>query len=711
MTLTVTHSEVTGAAADPTALVDGPAWDANHTLTGSVGPEQGGTGVANNSSSTITISGNFGTTFTISATTTLTLPTSGTLAILGANTFTDSQTITKTATGADVSLTVNNAGTVSNSATGATLYANLSAGTNTDVVVQAVGGSSPSGTVAAASGLTGGLNVAALGGPLALSASGSAAITNSADNFSWTTNSASNSKFRFYNTFDGGSMNLEFYGELSTGVMSAAPAALINPGWSDNTAGQQVGDIDFIIYGSGGLTDQRACMAMTVINAVGGVGGYGSFVPCNDAGTLNVTNSFTGSISGTTLTVSGFSGDAILVGHALLGTGVTEGTNITAFGSGSGGNGTYTVSASQTVGSTTMQSGTAAFNNLGAAANRWNTGYIANVLSTNVTATTGSFTDISIAGTASGAGVATANTASTLVKRDASGNFSAGTITATLSGTATNATNSAITNDITTNATVGLVWVTSNTGNLPLYVSGTKLLFNPSTGVLSSTSFTGAGTGLTGTGASFTAGNVTTNANLTGPITSSGNATAVASQTGTGSTFVMNTSPTLVTPLLGTPTSGVLTNCTGTASGLTAGYVSTTAAFLVTKSTDQTGITDATATTITWDTEAYDIGSYFASDTWTPPAGYVHISVGAIYGGTIAAGTLCLLDIYKNGAAYKRGYIYAAANSASGSLSFDDHANGSDAYTAVCYIDVSSGTGTVSSATVGTYFSGHRFGV
>jgi hypothetical protein len=38
---------------------------------------------------------------------------------------------------------------------------------------------------------------------------------------------------------------------------------------------------------------------------------------------------------------------------------------------------------------------------------------------------------------------------------------------------------------------------------------------------------------------------VTTNANLTGPITSVGNATAVASQTGTGSTFVMSASPTL----------------------------------------------------------------------------------------------------------------------------------------------------------------------
>jgi hypothetical protein len=37
----------------------------------------------------------------------------------------------------------------------------------------------------------------------------------------------------------------------------------------------------------------------------------------------------------------------------------------------------------------------------------------------------------------------------------------------------------------------------------------------------------------------------TTNANLTGPITSVGNATSIASQTGTGTTFVMSVSPTI----------------------------------------------------------------------------------------------------------------------------------------------------------------------
>ena len=68
-------------------------------------------------------------------------------------------------------------------------------------------------------------------------------------------------------------------------------------------------------------------------------------------------------------------------------------------------------------------------------------------------------------------------------------------------------------------------------------------------------------------------GNDATNANLTGVITSSGNATSIASQTGTGTKFVVDTSPTLITPDLGTPSALVGTNISGTAAGLTAGTV------------------------------------------------------------------------------------------------------------------------------------------
>jgi len=84
-------------------------------------------------------------------------------------------------------------------------------------------------------------------------------------------------------------------------------------------------------------------------------------------------------------------------------------------------------------------------------------------------------------------------------------------------------------------------------------------------------------------------GNDATNANLTGPITSVGNATSIASQTGTGTKFVVDTSPTIVTPhissivntgtltlptstdtIVGRDTTDILTNKTLTAGLVTA---------------------------------------------------------------------------------------------------------------------------------------------
>lgn len=65
----------------------------------------------------------------------------------------------------------------------------------------------------------------------------------------------------------------------------------------------------------------------------------------------------TGSISTTTLTVSAVTNGVLAIGSFISGTGVTAGTYITAYGTGTGGIGTYTVSVSQTVASTTITSG------------------------------------------------------------------------------------------------------------------------------------------------------------------------------------------------------------------------------------------------------------------------------------------------------------------------------------------------------------------
>lgn len=66
---------------------------------------------------------------------------------------------------------------------------------------------------------------------------------------------------------------------------------------------------------------------------------------------------FTGSISGTTLTVTAVQLGQISAGNTLFGVGVAAGTTITALGTGTGGIGTYTVSTSQTVPSETMAAG------------------------------------------------------------------------------------------------------------------------------------------------------------------------------------------------------------------------------------------------------------------------------------------------------------------------------------------------------------------
>jgi hypothetical protein len=65
---------------------------------------------------------------------------------------------------------------------------------------------------------------------------------------------------------------------------------------------------------------------------------------------------FTGSISTTTLTVDSVLSGTIAVGQAIFGDGIAQNTVITALGTGTGGAGTYTISNSQTVATTTINS-------------------------------------------------------------------------------------------------------------------------------------------------------------------------------------------------------------------------------------------------------------------------------------------------------------------------------------------------------------------
>ena len=69
------------------------------SFTGVLSPVNGGTGVANNAASTITISGSFGTTLTVTGTTAVTLPTSGTLVNTAVTTLSSLTSVGTIATG------------------------------------------------------------------------------------------------------------------------------------------------------------------------------------------------------------------------------------------------------------------------------------------------------------------------------------------------------------------------------------------------------------------------------------------------------------------------------------------------------------------------------------------------------------------------------------------------------------------------------------
>jgi hypothetical protein len=99
--------------------------------------------------------------------------------------------------------------------------------------------------------------------------------------------------------------------------------------------------------------------------------------------------------------------------------------------------------------------------------------------------------------------------------------FTASSFVGALTGTATNATNVAITDD-NTNATFYPVFASNNTGNLPLKVDKTTnpLSYNPSTSVLTSTTFSGALSGNATSATTATTATTATNITTTSDNTS-----------------------------------------------------------------------------------------------------------------------------------------------------------------------------------------------
>lgn len=110
---------------------------------------------------------------------------------------------------------------------------------------------------------------------------------------------------------------------------------------------------------------------------------------------------------------------------------------------------------------------------------------------------------------------------------------------------------------------------------------------------------------------------------------------------------------------------------------------SNTASFSATKGGSNQAIATTAATKITFDTELFDIGGFYNSSTWTPPAGNVLIIVHA-YPISITNGSVVQLMIYKNGAIYKLANhsSYASADAPGLTISLIDVADGDDTYEA-----------------------------
>jgi hypothetical protein len=133
--------------------------------------------------------------------------------------------------------------------------------------------------------------------------------------------------------------------------------------------------------------------------------------------------------------------------------------------------------------------------------------------------------------------------------------------------------------------------------------------------------------------------------NLTGPITSVGNATSIASQTGTGTKFVVDNTPTLITPVLGVATATSINKM-----AITAPATSSTLAVADSKTftaSNTLTLAGTDSTTMTFPTTSATIARTDAAQTFTGDQKFIN---------RIAVGTSTITGIINatggNGAAY-----------------------------------------------------------
>jgi len=229
-------------------------------------------------------------------------------------------------------------------------------------------------------------------------------------------------------------------------------------------------------------------------------------------------------------------------------------------------------------------------------------------------------------------------------------------------GSATNATNTAITDNTSSSSTWYPTIVSATTGNLPQTTSSTKLSFVPSTGILTATGFSGAHNGTVGA----------TTAN-TGAFTTLSASTSIQN-----ATWTTSGRPTGSTGLIGFNTSfNGLEIYNGSAwDAITGGP-----AFSATYSASTTSTT-STFTKLALASSIFDTNSNYSTSTstFTPTvAGYYQLT-GWVDLAITGTATTAIISIYKNGSEYIRGTRLGITSNGGLGVSGLVYANGSTDY-------------------------------